>query len=107
MLPRQKHPYHFHKLKEETFQLLFGDLEIELEGKRSKLKLGDTFLIKPGQWHKFHTLAGVIFEEVSTTHYNNDSFYADEQINRMKREDRKTKIPNWEIAHKQTTKNQK
>jgi N-acetylneuraminate synthase len=27
-LPRQKHPYHFHKRKEETFQLLHGDMEI-------------------------------------------------------------------------------
>ena len=33
-LPRQKHPYHFHKQKEETFQLLDGDLEIVKDGKK-------------------------------------------------------------------------
>jgi len=75
MLPRQKHPYHYHEKKEETFQLLCGDLEVELGGRRIKAEPGDTILVKPGEWHKFHTLDGAIFEEVSTTHYNNDSFY--------------------------------
>lgn len=96
MLPRQKHPYHFHKKKEETFQLLSGDMEVALEGKKHALKPGDTFLVKPGQWHKFHTLDGAIFEEVSTTHYNDDSFYEDKRIASLPRETRKTKLPNWE-----------
>jgi N-acetylneuraminate synthase len=97
-LPRQKHPYHYHDKKEETFQLLYGDLEVELEGKRTRLDVGDTSLIKPKQWHKFHTLDGAIFEEVSTTHYNEDSLYEDEKIARFPREKRKTKIDNWEAA---------
>ena len=29
LLPRQKHPYHYHKLKEETFQVLYGSMEVE------------------------------------------------------------------------------
>ena len=99
-LPRQKHPYHYHEKKEETFQLLSGELEVELDGTRSKLKPGDTFLIKPFQWHKFHTLDGAIFEEISTTHYNDDSIYEDENIARILREKRKTQIPNWEAAIK-------
>ena len=101
MLPRQKHPYHFHKVKEETFQLLWGDMEIELAGKRSKMDVGDTFLVMPGQWHKFHTLDGAIIEEISTTHYNNDSYYEDERISRRPRARRKTELPNWEAAQKQ------
>ncbi len=92
MLPRQKHPYHYHKKKEETFNLLAGDLEVELEGKRTKLEPGDLFLIEPNQWHKFHTLDGAIFEEVSSTHFNNDSFYEDEKISKLLREKRKTKV---------------
>jgi len=99
-LPRQKHPYHFHKIKEETFQLLHGDLEVELEGKRIRPQAGDTILVEPGKWHKFHTLDGAIFEEVSTTHFNNDSFYEDERIARLPREARKTVIPNWNAAEK-------
>ena len=101
-LPRQKHPYHFHKVKEETFQLLHGDLEVELEGKRIKPQAGDTILVEPGKWHKFHTLDGAIFEEVSTTHFNNDSYYEDERIARLPREARKTVIPNWDAAEKKT-----
>jgi N-acetylneuraminate synthase len=50
-------------------------------------------------WHKFHTLDGAVVEEVSTTHYNDDSFYDDEQISRIPRERRKTQIDlrscNW------------
>lgn len=97
-LPRQKHPYHYHKNKEETFQLLCGDLEVVRDGKISKLAPGDTLLIQPNQWHKFHTLNGAIFEEVSTTHLDDDSFYEDALIARIPRENRKTRIPNWETA---------
>jgi N-acetylneuraminate synthase len=101
-LPRQKHPYHFHKKKEETFQLLYGDLELELDGRRTNPRVGDTILVKPGEWHKFHTLHGAIFEEISTTHYNDDSFYEDERIARLSRETRKTVIPNWYAIEKKT-----
>ncbi|MDD5131495.1 MAG: N-acetylneuraminate synthase family protein [bacterium] len=96
LLPRQKHPYHYHKIKEETFQLLYGDMEVEIEGVKTKMDLGDTVLVKPGQWHKFHTLDGAIFEEVSTTHLNDDSFYEDERIAMLPRDKRKTYVPNWE-----------
>ena len=94
-LPRQKHPYHFHKKKEETFQLLAGDLEIVKDGKKFSMQPGDTLLVEPNEWHKFHTLDGCIFEEISTTHFNNDSFYEDPQIARMERDERKTKVSNW------------
>ncbi len=96
-LPRQKHPYHYHKRKEETFQLLSGDLEVEINGKRHQLRPGDLILIKPEQWHKFHTLDGAIFEEISTTHYNDDSYYEDERIARLPREKRKTRVTNWDL----------
>ncbi len=97
-LPRQKNPYHYHAVKEETFQLLSGDLEVEIEGHRVRMKPGDTLLVEAGKWHKFHTLDGAIFEEISTTHINDDSFYEDERIARLAREERKTKLPNWEAA---------
>ncbi len=95
-LPRQKHPYHYHKIKEETFQLLHGDLEVELDGHRHTLKVGDTIVVEPGIWHKFHTLDGCIFEEVSTTHINEDSFYEDKSIAALTRQQRKTVVPNWQ-----------
>ena len=96
-LPRQKHPYHFHKKKEETFQILHGDLEIQKNGDPTYLKEGDIFLVEPGAWHKFSTLDGVIFEEISTTHYNNDSFYQDEYIHNLPREKRKSVVEHLEL----------
>lgn len=98
LLPRQKHPYHYHRKKEETFQLLYGDMEVEREGEKIKMELGDTLLVEQQKWHKFHTLDGAIFEEVSTTHYDNDSIYEDPRIARIPREKRKTRVRNGETA---------
>jgi mannose-6-phosphate isomerase-like protein (cupin superfamily) len=94
-LPRQKHPYHRHEKKEETFQLLDGDLEIVKDGDRYRLRPGDLFHIEPMRWHKFHTLGGAIVEEVSTTHYNNDSYYEDPAIAKLPRDARKTQVDGW------------
>ena len=96
LFPNQKHPLHKHKLKEETFQILSGILYSELEGKETKLYPGDTQVVKPGVYHRFRTdKNGCIFEEVSTTHRNDDSFYQDAKINSMLRSERKTFIKNW------------
>ena len=94
-LPRQKHPYHYHKKKEETFQLLHGDLEILLEGQSHRLGRGETCLVKPAQWHKFQTLKGMVVEEISTHHEDDDSFYDDEHVRQLPRERRKTNVPDW------------
>ena len=96
LFPNQKHPLHKHKLKEETFQILSGVLYSELNGKETKLYPGDTQVVKPGVWHKFKAgKTGCIFEEVSTTHHNDDSIYQDTNINKLSRKDRKTFIKNW------------
>jgi len=94
-VPGQKHPAHFHKRKEETFQILHGVLESEVDGVRRTLHPGQTLLIQPGVWHRFWTETGCVFEEVSTTHYNDDSVYNDRRINEMSREERKTQVENW------------
>ncbi|HYC72432.1 MAG TPA: N-acetylneuraminate synthase family protein [Opitutaceae bacterium] len=94
-LPGQHHPSHFHKKKEESFQVLHGTLEIMLEGRRRTLLPGDIQLVPQGCWHEFWTGTGVIFEEVSSTHINNDSFYEDKRINDIPRESRKTIVNNW------------
>ncbi|WP_120495691.1 N-acetylneuraminate synthase family protein [Kiloniella sp. EL199] len=94
-LPNQSHPFHFHKRKEETFQVLWGEMYSEIDGRVQKLLPGDTALVLPGVWHRFWTETGVIFEEVSTTHFNNDSIYKDPKINEKKREERKTIVDHW------------
>lgn len=95
-LPHQAHPLHFHKRKEETFQVLHGVLYSEINGRTRELYPGDTVLVQPGVWHSFWTKeSGVIFEEVSTTHYNDDSFYQDPKINQLTRAERKTQVDHW------------
>jgi len=94
-LPGQKHPAHFHKLKEETFQVLHGELHVTVDGKHRTLSAGDIHLVMPGVWHSFWTETGCVFEEVSTTHYNDDSVYKDTSINKLQRHERKTKVDHW------------
>lgn len=94
-MPGQRHPSHFHKKKEETFQVLFGIQEVEVDGRRRTLYPGDIQLVQQGVWHEFWTETGAIFEEISTTHFNDDSFYADKVINKIDRAKRKTVVNNW------------
>jgi sialic acid synthase SpsE/mannose-6-phosphate isomerase-like protein (cupin superfamily) len=94
-LPMQSHPNHFHKRKEETFMVLSGELNLILEGKHRVLYPGDLQLIPQGAWHSFSTKMGVIFEEISTTHHRDDSFYEDKAINECQRDFRKTLVKQW------------
>jgi sialic acid synthase SpsE/mannose-6-phosphate isomerase-like protein (cupin superfamily) len=95
-LPLQRHPSHYHARKEETFQVLHGKLYSKLDEHVRELHPGDTLLVQRGVWHSFWTEeTGVIFEEVSTTHFSNDSFYEDKQINKLEHAERKTVVDNW------------
>jgi N-acetylneuraminate synthase len=93
--PGQYHPSHYHKKKEETFHILWGVLDVEVEGRKRTLYPGDLLLIQQGVWHEFWTDTGCIFEEVSTTAFTDDSFYEDKEINSMPRAARKTVVNNW------------
>jgi N-acetylneuraminate synthase len=95
MLPGQSYPRHCHKLKEETFQILYGELELELEGRKTTLRPGDGQLVKRMQYHSFFTRTGCVFEEISTTYVVGDSYYEDEKIPRMDPIQRKTVLDSW------------
>jgi len=95
LLPGQRHPNHYHKIKEETFHLLWGDLELNLNGIIHRMKPDDIVLVERGAWHSFTTGAGAIFEEVSTTHLDGDSFYEDERISKLDPIQRKTTLESW------------
>ncbi len=95
LLPGQNHPVHWHEKKEETFQILAGEMEVYRNGENLTLKAGGKMLIEPGTRHSFRTQYGVIFEEVSTTHFRNDSFYEDEQIQKQDPLARKTILTDW------------
>jgi len=93
LLPGQENPTHFHKQKEETFNVLFGDLRITLEGKSAVYEAGDLVTVERGVPHSFSSEHGAIFEEVSTTHFKDDSFYDDASI--MRATNRKTSMTFW------------
>jgi len=80
MQPKQKHPTHKHLKKEETFHVLSGDLRVELDGVEHNLSTGALLTVGREMRHAFETVDGVIFEEISTTHYKDDSIYDDQAI---------------------------
>jgi len=93
-VPGQVHPMHYHKVKEETFQVLHGDLIIEYGNETKVLNPGDKLVIERGVPHSFTTKNGVIVEEVSTTHVKDDSYYLDKNVPKDTRI-RKTKFELW------------
>ena len=93
MLPGQENPTHYHMKKEETFQVLYGILTITVAGVEKNYKHGEIIVVERGIKHSFKSEAGAVFEEVSTTHYKEDSFYDDQAI--MKNKDRKTEMTFW------------
>jgi sialic acid synthase SpsE/mannose-6-phosphate isomerase-like protein (cupin superfamily) len=94
-LPGQKHPNHHHRRKEETFQLLWGDLRINLNGIETRMEPGDKLLIERGAWHSFTTDRGGVFEEISTTHIQGDSYYEDPRVAALDPVQRKTMVDTW------------
>lgn len=96
VLPGQKHPTHAHKVKEETFQVLYGDLEVEIEGQgKRRLNPGDMQTVLRGEYHSFVSEHGAIFEEVSTQHMKSDSYYKDPKIASLDPMERKTFLKKW------------
>jgi sialic acid synthase SpsE/mannose-6-phosphate isomerase-like protein (cupin superfamily) len=93
LLPGQTHPAMYHKVKDETFFLLYGDLDLKLDNKPTPIQEGGTVEIAPGVLHEFSSLSGAVVEEVSSSHLLEDSFYLDEEIS--KNSNRKTFIHYW------------
>lgn len=93
MLPRQKHPTHRHIKKEETFQLLSGDLDLTINGKKHVMKPGQVLTVERGAWHKFQSNYGAVVEEISTHAFSADSEYEDQLISRNT--NRKTGLTDW------------
>lgn len=93
MLPGQHHPEQYHQQKEETFYILWGDVWVNLDGVETIRKMGDIVTVERGVKHSFHTDHGVVFEEISSTHSIDDSFYTDPAI--MNNPYRKTILTYW------------
>ena len=93
VLPNQSHPEQYHKIKEESFNLLYGNLKLKLDEKEENVQIGDIKLVEPNTRHSFSSKDGAILEEISSTHIQDDSYYTDENITKNK--NRKTIIRFW------------
>ncbi len=93
LLPGQENPCHSHKQKEETFHILYGDMELTLDGVTTSYSSGALITVERERPHSFSSKNGAVFEEVSTTHYKNDSYYEDQSI--MTNTNRKTQMTFW------------
>ncbi len=92
-LPGQHHPEQYHKQKEETFHVLHGQVNIYLNGEKRVCGPGDVINVEPGVRHAFDTQTGCVIEEISSTHFKDDSFYTDPAIAQNK--NRKTLLTYW------------
>lgn len=96
VFPNQIHPTQYHKQKEETFHILYGKFVVKLNGKKHTYGPGNIITIKPGVKHSFTSPNGGVLEEISSTHFVNDSFYTDKKIALNK--NRKTFVSYWRNA---------
>jgi len=69
---------HHHKVKDETFYVLSGEILLETEyggKKESRLMTpGDIMHIKPNMWHRFTGIVDSQILEFSTFHMDEDSY---------------------------------
>lgn len=96
LLPGQAHPEQYHKKKEETFHVLWGSGIITLDSVTQPMKPGDVFVIQPEIRHYFSSEDGLILEEISSTHFVDDSFYSDQLIH--DNNNRKTFLTHWSMV---------
>ena len=94
LLPGQSHPEHLHKKKDETFYVLHGTVEVVLDGQPHTLSEGEMITVPSHTKHSFSSTTGTVFEEVSTRHFNDDSYYSDAKI--MQNKHRKTHLRFWQ-----------
>lgn len=93
MLPGQDHPEQYHNRKEETFVVLHGRMTLWLDGAEREVGPGDVVTVNRGVRHRFKAVTGVVFEEISSTHIVDDSFYTDPAI--AQNANRKTFLAYW------------
>lgn len=93
LLPGQKHPEQYHKQKEETFHILYGDVLINLDGVEKECHRGNVVVLERGMRHSFSSKTGAVIEEISSTHHIDDSYYTDPEI--TNNVNRKTLLTYW------------
>jgi sialic acid synthase SpsE/quercetin dioxygenase-like cupin family protein len=93
LVPGQTHPEQWHQLKDETYHILYGELDVRLDGEKRTLKKNDILAIPVNVRHELFTQKGAIIEEISSVYEPSDSYYTDKAINANAH--RKTLVSHW------------
>ena len=93
MLPGQRHPEQWHKLKDETYHLLYGEIDLMLGDEHRRIVKNDVVIIPREVKHAFSSPAGAVIEEISSAYSQGDSYYTDPAITRDP--NRKFYVTNW------------
>ena len=81
MFDGQRCPLHYHNIKDETFFIVRGDVEMEIDGGVSVLHPGDVLKMAPGWNHTFRAVNGpALVLEVSLPSLQGDNIFADKRI---------------------------
>ena len=70
--------YHYHKIKDETFHILKGIVLMRVDGKEQEMFPNDTIHIPPKTKHSFTGITYAEILEISTQHFEDDSYKLDE-----------------------------
>ena len=93
ILPGQRHPEQWHKLKDETYHILYGEIDLSIGGERRIVGKNEVVIIPRGTKHAFGSPTGAVIEEISSAYAEEDSYYTDPVI--MQNGSRKTYVMNW------------
>ncbi len=81
MFDGQRCPLHYHNIKDETFFIVRGDVEMEVDGQLTDLHPGNVFKMAPGMNHTFRAVGGpALVLEVSLPSVAGDNIFADKRI---------------------------
>ena len=58
LAPGQATQRHYHREAEEIYFVIEGAGEMEVDGERATVRVGDAILIPPGAWHELRNEAG-------------------------------------------------
>lgn len=73
---------HCHREKDETFFIMAGRVEMEIDGKITEMRDGESIRINPGVYHRFKGLENTIIIETSTFDSPDDSYRVEGQESR-------------------------
>lgn len=83
MFKGQTCPRHYHKRKHETFFIVKGKVEMELDDRAFIMEQGDRLIVEPYTRHRFTALEDTLILECSMPDLIDDSIFEDQRINKI------------------------